>query len=295
MDYSKHKLLFLCCSVIGLSFITTGCQKKEPSTSEKPAVSEVKHEAPTFKFTGNVVTTPVHLNECSGRNCPEFSVKHIQSNAPFIDQTIQQASLDQLKEILESSDTTAVSASNSASIPETTENDYRIQVQKYADSFMALDEALKKLSANGNISLHVEPKIIKQTPQMVVVQLSTDSFLGGAHGSASQQYFNFDLATKQQLHLEDILQPEQEKALEKLAHDQFEKWIKRENLAESTSDYEEAWTFKLSHNFYFNDKGLVLQYGEYEIGPYVVGMPSFTIGYEQLVGIVKPNYLPKNM
>jgi hypothetical protein len=40
-------------------------------------------------------------------------------------------------------------------------------------------------------------------------------------------------------------------------------------------------------------EGLILQYGEYEIGPYVVGLPRLTIGYDQLQKILKPEYLPK--
>lgn len=295
MHSSKIKLIYLSCFILGSTFIMAGCQKNESHHTEAQTASQPITQPAEITFNGQITNLSISLNNCSGNNCPEFSVKRLQSNFKFIDQTIEQASLDQLKQILDSSD--AIPAMNKAvaSTVQQSQDSYVEQVQQYADAFMSLDQELKKLSANGNISLHIEPKIIKQTPQMVVVQLSTDSFLGGAHGSASQQYFNFNLKTKQQLQLSDILEQGKEKELEKLAHDQFEKWIKRENLADSISDYEEAWAFKLSNNFYFNDKGLVLQYGEYEIGPYVVGMPSFTIGYEQLVGVVKPNYLPKNM
>jgi len=40
-------------------------------------------------------------------------------------------------------------------------------------------------------------------------------------------------------------------------------------------------------------QGLILQYGEYEIGPYVVGLPRLTIPYEQLQTILKKQYLPE--
>ena len=41
------------------------------------------------------------------------------------------------------------------------------------------------------------------------------------------------------------------------------------------------------------EQGLILQYGEYEIGPYVVGLPRLVIPFDQLQGVLKPEYLPK--
>jgi hypothetical protein len=41
------------------------------------------------------------------------------------------------------------------------------------------------------------------------------------------------------------------------------------------------------------EQGLILQYGEYEIGPYVVGLPRLVIPFSELQGVLKPEYLPK--
>ena len=57
-------------------------------------------------------------------------------------------------------------------------------------------------------------------------------------------------------------------------------------------EYEQAWKFTLSDNFYLSSQGLILQYGEYEIGPYVVGLPRLTIPYDQLQTVLKKQYLP---
>ena len=38
---------------------------------------------------------------------------------------------------------------------------------------------------------------------------------------------------------------------------------------------------------------MILQYAEYEIGPYVVGLPRLVIPYEQLQTILKKEYLPE--
>ncbi len=64
-------------------------------------------------------------------------------------------------------------------------------------------------------------------------------------------------------------------------------------LANSVSEYEQAWPFKLTENFLLGDQGLILQYGEYEIGPYVVGLPRLVIPYDQLQEVLKEEYLPQ--
>lgn len=64
-------------------------------------------------------------------------------------------------------------------------------------------------------------------------------------------------------------------------------------MAENVQDYEQAWKFELSQNYYLGKQGLILQYQEYEIGPYVVGLPRLTIPYDQLKGVLKPQYLPE--
>ena len=65
-------------------------------------------------------------------------------------------------------------------------------------------------------------------------------------------------------------------------------------MADSVEEYEQAWKFSLSDNFYLSNQGLILQYAEYEIGPYVVGLPRLTLPYDQLQSILKPAYLPQS-
>lgn len=51
--------------------------------------------------------------------------------------------------------------------------------------------------------------------------------------------------------------------------------------------------FQVTDNYFLGEQGLILQYGEYEIGPYVVGLPRLVIPFDQLQGVLKPEYLPK--
>ena len=160
-------------------------------------------------------------------------------------------------------------------------------------NFLALDKELKALSANHQISLMIKPRILNADLPLATVVLNASSYLGGAHGSSSQRYYNFDLKQKKQVQLNDIIAPNQKAALQQKAHEAFRAWIIESKLADSVEEYEQAWKFSLSDNFYLSNQGLILQYAEYEIGPYVVGLPRLTLPYDQLQSILKPAYLPQ--
>ncbi|MGB8482234.1 MAG: RsiV family protein, partial [Acinetobacter bohemicus] len=176
---------------------------------------------------------------------------------------------------------------------ETAKQKLEKQVTPYLVTFLALDKELKALSANHQISLMIKPKILNANLPLATVVLNSSSYLGGAHGSSSQRYYNFDLKQQKQVELNDLLAPNQKAHLEKKAHEVFKTWVLESKLANSVEEYEQAWKFTLSDNFYLSKQGLILQYGEYEIGPYVVGLPRLTIPYDQLQGILKKEYLPQ--
>lgn len=166
------------------------------------------------------------------------------------------------------------------------------QVQPYVTEFLALDQELRTLGSNSKINLMVSPKILNADGPLATVVLNTSSYLGGAHGSASQTYYNFDLKHQKQVSLDDILLPQQKANLEKLAYQAFKIWVTDAKLADNMADYEKVWKFSLSNNFYLGQNGLILQYAEYEIGPYVAGLPRLEIPYAQLQSILKKQYLP---
>ncbi|MFZ0331266.1 MAG: RsiV family protein, partial [Acinetobacter bohemicus] len=176
---------------------------------------------------------------------------------------------------------------------ETAKQKLEKQVTPYLVTFLALDKELKALSANHQISLMIKPKILNANLPLATVVLNSSSYLGGAHGSSSQRYYNFDLKQQKQVELNDLLAPNQKADLEKKAHEVFKTWVLESKLANSVEEYEQAWKFTLSDNFYLSKQGLILQYGEYEIGPYVVGLPRLMIPYDQLQGILKKEYLPQ--
>lgn len=295
---SKASLrLTLLASAIFLAACQPKADPKDSQEQQKPAVEEQKPVELTLK--GETIPSKVVLPDCDGKTCPEFTVERLQSNFPFIDKIIDQQILNTLNQILEIAEPDAKDAQTeqkteaSAAAGAEQKNSFDAQVQRYANSFIDLDNELKALSSNHQINLLVKPKILQAQGKVVTVVLNSSSYLGGAHGSAAQHYYNFDLKKQKQIELEDLLRPQKKAVLEKLAHEAFKTWVTDSKLADNVADYEQAWPFKLSNNFLLGEQGLILQYGEYEIGPYVVGLPRLVIPYDQLHDVLKEEYLPQ--
>ena len=297
---AKLLALTILASTLGLS----ACQPKADPEPAKPESSAVE-TAKLPSLEGEIVKLQLVLPECEGHSCPEISIERLQSNQPFIDRVIDQEILKQLQQTLDltpqdqqvaSEPASAIAASATvaeASVPATPQQNLETQVQPYLRTFLQLDQELKQLGASHSINLMIKPKILIAQSPVATVVMNSSSYLGGAHGAAAQQYYNFDLKQQRQLQLQDILQPNQRAALRQEAHRVFQRWVVDSKLATSVEEYEQVWPFQLSDNFFLSQQGLILQYGEYEIGPYVVGLPRLVVPYEKLQKILKPQYLPQ--
>ena len=278
-------------SILACAVLLAACQpKSEPKEPEDKPQDPVVNQTSEPVLRGETVKLAVTLPECNGNTCPDFTVERLQSNFPFIDQLLDQEILDQLSKMLEIVD--ADQASSTAQGSEQT-NHLDVQAQQYANAFIKIDEELKALSSSHQISLMIKPKILQSKGTLATVVLNSSSYLGGAHGSTAQRYYNFDLKNQKQVQLNDLLLPKQKAKLDKLAHEAFKRWVIDSKLANTADEYEQAWPFQVTDNYFLGEQGLILQYGEYEIGPYVVGLPRLVIPFDQLQGVLKPEYLPK--
>ncbi len=302
-------------SILAISILITtlGITACQPKKTEPEAVEpeQTQKEQQSLKLVGDTEKLNLSLPKCDGKNCPEISIERLNSNQAFIDQFIDQKIIQELAQILEIAPQQAVSeaaaienAATAADAPtsnptaaaiaqvETLAQKLEKQTLPYVQSFLALDQELKALSSNHKISLMIKPKILNADQPLATVVLNSSSYLGGAHGSSAQQYYNFDLEKKKLVLLNDILLDKQRPQLERKAYEAFKQWVIASELSTNVQEYEQAWKFKLSENYYLGQQGLILQYAEYEIGPYVVGLPRLTIPYAELQGILKAAYLP---
>ncbi len=301
----------LALSILVITLGLTACHKPDSKKAE-PTVDQVAaSQVPdtSLLLQGDTEKLKINLPECDGKGCPEFSVERLKTNQAFVDEIIDQAILKNLNQILDISQLIknkkapdqqqSVSQASASEIQEnsnqTPVQQLQDKVQPYANSFLDLDKELKTLGASSQIDIMVSPKILNADKPLATVVLNTSSYLGGAHGSSAQTYYNFDLETKKQVGLTQIIEKNQKAKLEQLVYQTFKAWVIDSKLATNITEYEQVWKFKLSDNFYLGKQGLILQYGEYEIGPYVVGLPRLTIPYDQLKGVLKAQYFPADM
>lgn len=304
-----NKKSTLALSILVITLGLTACQKSDSKKAEPKVDQSAASQVPdtSMLLQGDTEKVKLTLPECNGNTCPEFSIERLKSNQAFVDETIDQAILDNLDKMLDiaqlskaKKDADQQQTASQASASEVQVNKTPVQqlqerVQPYANSFLEMDKELKTLGASGQITISLSPKILNSDKPLATVVLNTSSYLGGAHGASAQTYFNFDLVSKKQVGLDQIIEANQKAKFEKLAHDAFKTWVIDSKLAESVNEYEQAWKFTLSDNFYLGKQGLILQYGEYDIGPYVVGLPRLMIPYDQLKGVLKSQYFPAEM
>lgn len=301
---SKYKNIF-CLSVLASAILLSACQPKSNEPKEPTTPDVVQTEPEVLKLRGDTEKLKLAIPECEGKNCPELFIERLNSNQRFIDERMDQEVLQQLKNILSvdaiepAQPLAASEAELAASEPKaslatvtTPKQQLEKQIQPYMQTFLNLDKELKALNASHSISLMIKPRILNSGDPLATVVLNSTHYLGGAHGASAQTYYNFDLDQQKLVKLNEIVAEKQKAKLEALAYEAFKTWVLESKLAKDVAEYEQAWKFRLTDNFYLAKQGLVLQYSEYEIGPYVVGLPRLMIPYEQLQGVLKPQYLP---
>lgn len=286
-------------SSLSIAIALSACQPKpqpeDPQVAE-PAASEIV-VVPRLK--GELQRLNLGLEKCDGNNCSELVVERLSSNYAFIDTWIDEQITAALAETLSDAPNTEMSAqaneteAASDAVAMSAKLKLEQQLQPYKNAFLALDQELKALSAGHPINVMVKPKILTADAPVATVVLNSSSYLGGAHGATMQRYYNFDLNAEKRLVLDDLLEPNTANALKEKVYSAFKKWVLDSELADQVEEYEQAWQFKMTDNFYLGKQGLILQYDEYEIGPYVVGLPRLVIPYTELQGILKPEYLPE--
>lgn len=321
MPIYKMKIV---CAVMLLGLSLSACQKSSDKAADaEAAASTAQSENTLLSLQGNNEKLQFHPPECRGKDCPSFEIERLHSNQFVLDEVIDQAIVEQLEQILspveqktlqqagakalaEAQPKTEQSQSVSAS--EATRDTHQTQlhrvdtsaqrlaqhIQPYFETFIGLSEELKTLRGPQQLSVSVRPRILNANAPLATVVMNSSSYLGGAHGASAQKYYNFDLEQQKILKLQDIIAPQKMPELEKLAYAAFKTWVKDNQLADSIEAYEQVWKFKMSSNFYLGQQGLILQYDEYELGPYVVGLARLDLPYAQLDGILKAQYMPQN-
>lgn len=171
-----------------------------------------------------------------------------------------------------------------------TDNDLARQLYRIHDNIIRQSNEAYEADAISSYSVDAHPRLTGVHQGLVLMEMGTDVYLGGAHNVPQHHYYVFDLTAKKQLGLDDVLTAGQKQRFERLALQKF-----RDYLIEMEVDPNEhmaTWEFALTDNFTFNKDGLELLYQPYELGPYAMGMVYLNFSYDELQGLMKTKYLP---
>ena len=141
----------------------------------------------------------------------------------------------------------------------------------------------------------LEATIKRGDEDLVVVQLDSYIFTGGAHGLSTTQYINWLPKTDKILSLEGMLLPGKMPAFEQVLKKQHAVWLtKNPQAIENPASYNKLWPFVPTDNAALLAEGLALTYDPYTIAPYSFGRPTLVIPYSELQGILQPQLLTMN-
>ena len=110
-------------------------------------------------------------------------------------------------------------------------------------------------------------------------QVTTDCYLGGAHGSYVVQYYNFDRATGKLLDINDIVPAGKEMLVLMAMGDQLCKDWDAKDLADlqEKTGITMLGDLYLTNNFLIKGDSILFLFNQYEIAPYAAGLISVTL------------------
>ena len=139
----------------------------------------------------------------------------------------------------------------------------------------------------------LEAGVRRETPALVVVQLDSYVFSGGAHGASTTQYINWLPKVDRLLTLETMILPSAASKYEQALRRQHAEWLKTNTVAqENPAAYSRTWPFAMSDNVALLAEGLAVTYDPYVLAPYSFGRPTLVIPYSELNGILRPELMP---
>lgn len=155
--------------------------------------------------------------------------------------------------------------------------------------FDSLAKELKSLGSSakpqylGNVS--VESDFSKKSFLNVTFEIYV--FSGGAHGITVLKTFVFDSKSGEEMSLQKVFIGEYLKTLSILS----KKALKSKDPNNDIYSFIEEGTTPEPDNFStftLEGDGMHITFGDYQVGPYVVGHPEIVISYDKLGGILRP-------
>lgn len=149
-----------------------------------------------------------------------------------------------------------------------------------------------------NYSNYQQLGVARHDEAVVSLIALSSLYSGGSHPNSVQVAYNLDIANQRLLKLEDVIGEEAAPELARLVRESVDSKF---NVIDGGNglfeDYGDIIDSSMLHGnmtpyWYFNDKGLVIFYNQYELGPYAAGIIKAELPYGALDGILREEYFP---
>ncbi|MCC6584829.1 MAG: DUF3298 domain-containing protein [Chitinophagales bacterium] len=276
------KKILLGVSTLSISLIFSACNSA--STSEKTTDFDAASKDTLFyDFVDIDTTDAVCLSKFN--NCPNAKVSYPIFNTP--DTTLNNFLNDEvMKSVLFDTDTSEY----------TTVNDV---IKTYFNENASLRKPGDADDDSQAWRIETAVSVYNKIGKYISLEIYREIYEGGAHPNSSVEYKVYDLLIKKQLKVAELLNLK-DSALLKIG----EKYFRINNsITDTTSladagyfifgegdDFEDGpnyGKFHFNSNFAMSKDGVEFQYNSYEIGPYALGAPSFTIPYTDIQPFLK--------
>lgn len=178
---------------------------------------------------------------------------------------------------------------------------FKRDVDEFVDGHLAyINETKEATEENGEIfesalsyAWGVSPELIPAHKHVAQVAIYSHIYLGGAHGMPYTEYLMFDMDLQTQIGFSDVVVDDG--AFEELAYAKYKEYLEEQGISydKNIPKHERVQGFVMTKNMYFGENGVVLVYQPCEIGSYAQGLINLVVPYDDLQGIIRDEYLPK--
>jgi hypothetical protein len=158
-------------------------------------------------------------------------------------------------------------------------------IQSYED----VDRWLKSLhDPEYAEDITTSAQIIHINDNYVNFSISSEWYGGGAHPDFDEMSYLLDKQTGVRIKRENLFLPNKMGEFKKMSGETFFKQWQQEGNDLSELEINRA-SFYLPENYSLSAEGIIFSFARYEIGPYVIGYPSFTIPIEVCKKYLQPS------
>src|SRR5690554_2444853 len=135
----------------------------------------------------------------------------------------------------------------------------------------------------------ITANVVENQKSYLGIQVNYEDFMGGAHGNHGIIYSNFDLNSKKEITIQDIILNSKMDSLTLIAEEIFKKDEGIDSTQNSFPNYFfEDGQFSLNNNFLLQKNSILFLYNIYEIKAYAEGVTRLEIPYNKINNMLTP-------